>query len=221
MAKPDDISERELNLRKELADRTIDMHSTARNERVAAERSPEILEIGREISCLINDEKLEQARDRLTTELAKHPDELMFLNFKMILDGLDKPLGDYSQAKTAGLELIEKAVDQENIYYMMAAINNFGLIAHNEGHDEFSLAMYLIAYHFDNKALSVLCNLAGWYSRRNKMDQAMNWIVRIIDNNPNWKTDKEIVTFFSKNESLNNLRQYDRFKQEILSEIKK
>jgi tetratricopeptide (TPR) repeat protein len=220
MAKPEDISERERILRKELADRTIDMHSSSRNERVAAERDPRILEVGREISRLINDEKLEQARHRLAEELALHPDELMFLNFQMILDGLDKPKGDYSQAKKAGLELIEKAVDQDNSYYIMAAINNFGLIAHNEGHDEFSLAMYLIAYHFDNKTLSVLCNLAGWYSRRNRLDQAMTWVNRIIDNNPNWTQDEEIVTFFKKNESLHNLRQDENFKKRILTKLK-
>jgi tetratricopeptide (TPR) repeat protein len=219
MAKPEDISERERILRKELADRTIDMHSSSRNERVAAERDPRILEVGREISKLINEEKLEQARNRLTDELARHPDELMFLNFKMILDGLDKPQGDYGQAKQAGLELIENAVEQDNSYYIMAAINNFGLIAHNEGHDEFSLAMYLIAYHFDSKALSVLCNLAGWYSRRNRPEQAMSWVNRIIENNPGWQRDKEIVTFFKKNESLRNLREDSRFKKEILARL--
>jgi len=217
----DKISDRELALRKELAKRTVDMHSSNRVERVSAERSPEIIEIGREISRLINEEMLEQARERLQSELRKHPDELMFLNFQMILDGLDKPYGNYNHAKIAGAKLIEKALEQDNAYYAMAAINNLGLIAHNEGHDEFSLAMYLMAHFIDRKAFSVLCNLTGWYSRRGKYEQAMQWVNKIIENNPDWQSDEEITAFFTSNESLHNLRQYGFFKQNVLSKIGK
>jgi len=219
MPKPGKITEKERNLRKELAKRTVDMHSSSRNERLSAEKSPEILKIGREISHLINEELLEEARQRLKVELEKHPDELMLLNFQMILDGLDKPSGDYKDAKKAGIELIEKAAQQKNSYYIMAAINNLGLIAHNEGQDEFSLAMYLAAYAIDSNAFSVLCNLAGWYSRRNNLEQARYWVDRIIELNPGWKDDEEIKTFFVKNESLNNLRKDEAFKRDILSRI--
>jgi tetratricopeptide (TPR) repeat protein len=219
MPKPGKITEKERNLRKELAKRTVDMHSSSRNERLSAEKSPEILKIGREISHLINEELLEEARQRLRVELEKHPDELMLLNFQMILDGLDKPSGDYKDAKKAGIKLIEKAAEQKNSYYIMAAINNLGLIAHNEGQDEFSLAMYLAAYAIDNNAFSVLCNLAGWYSRRNIIDKARYWVDRIIELNPRWKDDEEIKTFFAKNESLNNLRKDEAFRRDILSPI--
>jgi hypothetical protein len=143
----------------------------------------------------------------------------MLLNFRLIVDSLLKQFGDYSVAKQAGLKLIEKAVSQKNSYYTMVAMNNLGLIAHKEGHEEFSLAMYLSAHFIDNSALFTLCNLAGWYSRKNELDRAMHWIERIIETNENWNKDDEIVSFLKKDESLFNIRKYSRFQEEVLSKI--
>ena len=98
-------------------------------------------------------------------------------------------------------------------------INNLGFIAHNEGHDEYSKAMYLAAHFIDDKALFALCNLAGWNARRNRLDEALVWVRRIMEVFPDWLDNEEIVSFFEKDESLHNLRSSDKFKSEVLSQI--
>lgn len=221
MGNTDKIHNHERALRKEFAQRTVNMSSSDEAERITAGDPPEMVKIGREISRLIDDERLEEARQRLAAELQKQPQELMLLNFQMILDSLDKPFGNYDQARKTGARLIAGAVEQNNAYYTMVAINNLGLIAHNEGHEEFSLAMYLAAHFIDNKALFTLCNLIGWYSRRRNFEKAMFWVERIIDYNSDWLSNDEIVSFFTKDESLHNLRNHNEFKIKILSRIKR
>lgn len=220
MSTPDNISERERALRKELAQRTINLSSSNISERQNADDSPELIEIGRQITRLIDEEMLEDARELLAESLKQFPNALMLLNFQMILDSLQKQFGDYKKAKETGLKLIEKAMLEGNSYYTMVGMNNLGLIAHKEGHEEFSLAMYLAAHNIDKEALFALCNLAGWYSRKNDPEKAMYWVNRIVASNENWNKNQEIVNFFKKDESLFNLRQHDDFQKEILSKLK-
>ncbi len=219
MNTPDNLSDRERAMRKELAQRTVNVSSSDISEREAAADSPELIEIGRQITRLIEEELLEDASDMLYKSLKKHPEELMLLNFQMILESLKKKFGDYTEAKQAGLKLIEMAAIKKNPYYTMVAVNNLGIIAHKEGHEDYSLAMYLAAHYIDDTALFTLCNLAGWYSRKNDLEKAMYWIKRIIRTKESWNKDEEIVSFLKKDESLHNLRTFDIFINEILSKI--
>jgi tetratricopeptide (TPR) repeat protein len=213
------LDEKTRALRKELSQRTVNMSRSGEEEHLQAGGSPEIISIGKEISQLIDDERLEEARDRLNTELKVHTDELLFLNLQMILDSLDKPYGSYDKAKEIGAKLIEMAVEKDSPYYLMVGINNLGFIAHNEGHDELSKAMYLTAHFIDRKALFALCNLAGWHARRNLLDEAQKWVDRIIETYPDWLDNEEIVLFFKKDESLYNLKNQDDFREKVLSKI--
>ncbi|MCP4580753.1 MAG: hypothetical protein GY839_04000 [candidate division Zixibacteria bacterium] len=213
------LDEKTRALRKEMSQRTVNMSRSDEDERIQADDSPELINVGKEISQLIDDERLEEARDRLKTELSAYPDELMFLNLQMILDSLDKPYGSYDKAKEVGGRLIEMAVEKDNSYYLMVGINNLGFIAHNEGHDELSKAMYLTAHFIDRKALFALCNLAGWHARRNKLDESLKWVERIMKTYPDWLNNDEIVLFFKKDESLHNLRIHEEYKKKVLSRI--
>lgn len=214
--KPD---EREKALRVELAQRTVDIQLSKQKERRKADDSPYVYEVGREISKLIHEERLEEARKRLKEELVNQPEEMMFLNLQMILDGLDKPFGDYEQTKKYGSKLMEIAVEKGNAYYTMAAVSNMGLIAQNEGHDEFSKVMYLAAHFIDKKEITLMLNLAGWYCRRGKLEEAQKWVDKILNNYPDWLERDDIVTFFKKDESLSNLREYAPYKEKVLSKI--
>jgi len=220
MNNPEKLDNKMRALRKELSQRTINMHLSEPQERSLADDTAIIIDIGKKISKLIDDERLESAREQLRIALAQYPDELMFLNLQMILDGLDKPFGNYNSAKIAGSNLIEVAVEKYNTYYTMAAIVNLGLIAHNEGHDDFSKAMYLAAHFIDRKAITPMRNLAGWYSRRGFVEKAQMWIRRIIEAYPDWLDREELVTIFLKDESLGNLRKHEPFKKEVLAIIK-
>jgi tetratricopeptide (TPR) repeat protein len=219
MNNPEKIDDKMRALRKELSRRTVNLHLSEAQERSKADDSVDIIDIGKKISKLIDDELLEDARGQLQAALGEHPDELMFLNLQMILDGLDKPFGNYNSAKKAGSNLIETAVEKNNTYYTMAAIVNLGLIAHNEGHDDFSKAMYLAAHFIDSKAITPMRNLAGWYSRRGFVEKAMTWVKRIIATHPDWLDREELTTVFLKDESLGNLRKYEPFRKEVLAKI--
>lgn len=219
MASPKQPDERERLLRVELAKRTVNVHVTKQDNPEDDKNIDDIHRAGKEISRLIQEERLEQARERLAGELKKYPDELSFLNLQMALDILDRPDGGYSEAKKAGNDLIEHAIEQKSSYYIMAAITNLGLIAHNEGHDHFSKAMYLTAHHLDNNAVTPMRNLAGWYSRRGNLESAQKWIDKIIDVRPDWIEDDGIVTFLKMDESLHNLRDYEPFKQAVTAKI--
>lgn len=219
MNKPDVLDEKERLLRKELAQRTINIHLSDQKDRRRAEDSPYVYEVGKEVSNLIHEERLEEARKRLKEELAKHPEEMMFLNLQMILDGLDKSFGNYEQTKKYGSELMEIAVERDSAYYIMAAINNMGLVAHNEGHNEFSKVMYLTAHFIDKKDIGPMRNLACWYARRGKLEKAQKWIDRILDSYPDWLERDDIVSFLKKDEALANLRTYMPYKEKVLSKI--
>jgi len=219
MNNPEKLDEKMRAMRKELSRRTVNLHLSDVRERSMADDNADIIDIGKKISKSIDDEKLEVAREQLKLAIAQYPDELMFLNLQMILDGLDKPFGNYNSAKKAGSNLIEVAVEKYNTYYTMAAIVNLGLIAHNEGHDDFSKAMYLAAHFIDRNAITPMRNLAGWYSRRGFVEKAMMWIRRIIEAYPDWLDRDDLVTVFLKDESLGNLRKHEPFKKEILSQI--
>jgi tetratricopeptide (TPR) repeat protein len=221
MNNPEKLDEKMRALRKELSRRTVNLHLSDAQERAMADDAADIIDIGKKISKSIDDERLEEAREQLRIALAEYPEELMFLNLQMILDGLDKPFGNYNSAKKAGSNLIEVAVEKYNTYYTMAAIVNLGLIAHNEGHDDFSKAMYLAAHFIDRKAITPMRNLAGWYSRRGFVDKAQMWVRRIIEAYPDWLDREELITVFLKDESLANLRKHELFKQEILTKIER
>jgi tetratricopeptide (TPR) repeat protein len=221
MNNPEKLDEKMRALRKELSRRTVNLHLSDAQERAMADDAADIIDIGKKISKSIDDERLEEAREQLRIALAEYPEELMFLNLQMILDGLDKPFGNYNSAKKAGSNLIEVAVEKYNTYYTMAAIVNLGLIAHNEGHDDFSKAMYLAAHFIDRKAITPMRNLAGWYSRRGFVDKAQMWVRRIIEAYPDWLDREELITVFLKDESLANLRKHEPFKQEVLAKIER
>ena len=83
-----------------------------------ASRDPEyVRRIGKEISQLIREEFLEEARERLERELQTNPDELGFLNLLMIINVMDRKFGDFSEAKKLGSRIMELAVEQDNVYY--------------------------------------------------------------------------------------------------------
>jgi hypothetical protein len=219
MASVDQIDERLRALRIELGQRAIKMHMAREDLRADAQDSPYAAKVGKEISKLIDEERLEQARARLKEELEKHPRELMFLNLQMALDMIDKPFGDYNAAKKMGLELVENAVAKGNSYYIRVALNNMGLIAHYEDQAEFSKVLYLAALHIDRKAIAPIQNLVCWCSRRNELQEAQMWVELLLGNCPDWLDNKEIVSFFLKHESLANLREYGPFREKILDVI--
>ncbi|MCD6160826.1 MAG: hypothetical protein J7K40_00240 [candidate division Zixibacteria bacterium] len=220
MSSSEKISERERKLRVELQKRTVGMYSDGVDERIDANDSPEVVAIGKEVSRLIDEEHLEEAREQLKKELAKKPNELGLLNLQIILDCLEKPFGSYDQAKKTVGRLMKIAVENDNSYYTSVALNNIGFIANKEGLDEFSRVMYLAAHFIDKEALSTIYNLAGWYARKNMLEEAQKWVDLILEISPDWQNDEKIVTFFRKRESLENLRSYGPFKTKILAKLK-
>lgn len=208
-------------LRKELSQRTINMLSRGENSQNASRDPDHVRQIGREISQLIRDEYLEEARARLEQELQTSPDELGFLNLLMIINVMDRKFGDFSEAKKLGSRIMELAVEQDNMYYTMAAINNMSIVAHNEGHDEISKVMYLAAHFIDRRDVGPMRNLAGWHARRNRLEEAQKWIDKLIETYPDWHAREEITTFLKKDESLYNLRTYEPFRQKILAKLEK
>jgi tetratricopeptide (TPR) repeat protein len=220
MKKSKQLSDKELALRKELSKRTVNMISRNSDGQAVAGDPPQVEELGQQISRLISDERLEEARDMLSDSLKKYPQEMGLLSLQMILDVMLKEFGSYDKAKQVGSEIIEIATEKKNAYYAMVAINNLALIAHNEGHDEYSKAMYMAAHLIDGKALGPMRNIAGWYSRRRKLEEAQKWIDKIIATFPEWQSREDITTFLNKDESLANLREYEPFKEKVLAVIK-
>ena len=219
MKKPKQLNYKELALRKELSKRTVNMISRNSDGQAVAGDPPQVEALGQKISSLISDERLEEARDMLGDSLKKYPQEMGLLSLQMILDVLLKEFGSYEKAKKVGSKIIEIATEKKNTYYAMVAINNLALIAHNEGHDEYSKAMYMAAHLIDGTALGPMRNVAGWYSRRGKLEESLRWIEKIIDSFPEWQSREDITTFLKKDESLANLREYEPFKMKVLSFI--
>jgi len=219
MRNPDPPGERERAHRIELGKRTISLPSrTERDEHIDRD-SPEIRKIGGAINALIREERLEDARSCLDEALALYPDEPGLLNLRVVLDVIDKPFGSYQKARESCIAALETAVNRDNFFYTSHILNNMALIAHKEGHDEFSKAMYLAAHFIDRSAFPPLFNLAAWNSRRGNLPEAMQWIERIQATFPDWRENEEIITFFQKDESLANLRNYHPFKEKTLSKI--
>ncbi len=215
----DSIDERELALRKELSKRTLSMPPRdARDE--GMDTDPEhIKKIGSDISHLIREERLEEARERLESEIKKYPDEPGLLNLQFALNMMLKPFGSYDKAKESTAKALELAVNRNSSYFARVAINNMALVAQKEGHDEFSKAMYLAAHFIDNKAITPMANIAGWYSRKGELEKSQKWIEKIIEIYPDWHENEEIKTFLLKDEMLRNLRSYRPFKERVLKVI--
>ncbi|UCC81157.1 MAG: hypothetical protein JSW64_07315 [Candidatus Zixiibacteriota bacterium] len=217
----DSIDERELALRKELSKRTLSMPSRdARDE--GLDTDPEhIKKIGSEISHLIHEEKLEEARERLEREIESYPEEPGLLNLQFALNMMLRPFGSYDKAIESTGRALELAVRRNSSYFVRVAINNMALVAQKEGHEEFSKAMYLAAHFIDNMAIPPMANIAGWYSRKGELEKSQKWIEKIIELYPNWHENEEIKTFLLKDEMLRNLRSYAPFKEKVLKKIRK
>lgn len=219
MKNPDPASERERALRIELSKRTISIPSRTERDEALDKDSAEIRHIGGQINSLIREEKLVEARDRLNKALEDYPDEPGLLNLRVVLDVIDKPFGNYEQARKNCIVALETSVNRDNVYYTSHILNNMALIAHKEGHEECSKAMYLAAHFIDRSAFPPLINLAAWNARKNRLAAAMDWVDRITRAFPDWAVNEEIITFFKKDESLANLRSYTPFKERILSKL--
>jgi tetratricopeptide (TPR) repeat protein len=217
----DFIDERELALRKELSKRTLSMPSRdARDEQL--DTDPEdIKKIGSEISHLIHEERLEEAKEQLEEALENHPEEPGLLNLQFALNMMLKPFGSYDEAKKSTGKAMELAVKRGSAYFTRVALNNMALAAQKEGHEEFSKAMYLAAHFIDNMAIPPMANMAGWYSRRGELEESMSWIEKLIELYPDWHKNDEITTFLLKDEMLKNLRSYGPFNKKVLNEIKR
>ena len=212
------VDDRELALRRELSRRTLSMPPrTARDDQ--RDTDPEVIKrIGAEISLLIQEERLEGARERLDQELARYPD---LLNLEFALNMILKPFGGYDKARESTGRAMELAVERGSAYFARVAINNMGLVAQKEGHEEFSLAMYLAAHFIDDMAIPPIANIAGWYSRKGELVKAQEWIDKLLGLYPDWCEHEEITTFLQKDEMLRNLRSYEPFIKRVLDEIKK
>lgn len=217
----DSFDEKELALRKELSKRTLSMPSRdARDEGLDTDPEP-IKKIGSEISHLIHEERLEEARERLEREIQNYPDEPGLLNLQFALNMMLRPFESYDKAKESTAKALELAVNRKSSYFVRVAINNMALVAQKEGHEEFSKAMYLAAHFIDNMAIPPMANIAGWYSRKGELEKSQKWIEKIIELYPEWYENEEIRTFLLKDEMLRNLRSYAPFKEKILNVINK
>jgi len=219
MKNPDPLSERERALRIELSKRTISVPSRSERDEQIDRDSEHIREIGGAINTLIREERLEEAGRRLDEAISRHPDEPGLLNLRVVLDVIDKSFGNYQKARESCIAALESATDRDNVYYTSHILNNMALIAQKEGHDEYSKAMYLAAHFIDREAFPPLINLAAWNSRKGNLQEAMAWIERIHATFPDWRDNEEITSFFIKDESLSNLRNYGPFKETVLSVI--
>jgi len=219
MKNPDPLSERERALRIELSKRTISIPSRTERDEDIARDSEQIRRIGGEINDLIREERLEEAQSRLSEALGQFPDEPGLMNLQVVLDIINKPYGNYARARGSCSVALETAVEKENIFYTSHILNNMALIAHKEGHEEYSKAMYLASHFIDQTAFPPMFNLAAWNSRKGNLPEAMHWIDKVISTFPDWQDNEEIVTFFRKDESLANLRAYKPFLEQVLSKL--
>jgi len=216
----DPVNEKELALRKELSKRTLSMPSRSPRDEQTDTDSEDIKKVGSEISLLIQEERLEEAKERLGKEIKKYPDEPGLLNLQFALDMMLKPLGSYDKAKESTGKAMELAIERNSLYFVRVAINNMALVAHKEGHEEYSRAMYLAAHFIDDMAIPPIANIAGWYSRKGDLEKSQKWIEKIIELYPDWHENEEITTFLLKDEMLRNLRSYEPFKDKVLKTIK-
>ena len=137
----DPIDEKERALRKELSKRTLSMPSRSPRDEKADTDSEDVKKVGGEISRLIQEERLEEAKERLEKEIKKYPDEPGLLNLHFALNMMLKPFGNYDSAKESTAKAMELAVERNSSYFIRVAINNMALVAQKEGHEEFSKVM--------------------------------------------------------------------------------
>jgi len=216
---PDPIDKKERALRKELSKRTLSMPSRSPRDEQIDTDPEDIKRVGSEISRLIHEERLEEAKERLEKEIEKHPDEPGLLNLQFALNMMLKPFGNYDKAKESTGKAMELAIERDSSYFVRVAINNMALVAQKEGHEEFSKAMYLAAHFIDNMAIPPIANIAGWYSRKGELEKSQKWIEKIIELYPDWHENEEITTFLLKDEMLRNLRSHEPFKEKVLKAI--
>lgn len=239
-------SEKELRLRKELAERTVKLNphwdelhvgkedvmnsvkfehhedSPDENLDAIAETEPEELgPIVKDISSLVRDEKLEEAMEELEKRMIEYPDEPRLYSLKMVIEMLDRPFNDYERIKRVAGDAMEVALKKNAPSHVSAVLNNMGILALSEGFKEYSKIFYLAAYFVNKNALSPLENIIGWCSRYNELEEAMTWVEKLIKKFPNWTDNEDIISFFTKDESLHNLRKYSQFQNIILSQIEK
>ncbi|MBD3234097.1 MAG: hypothetical protein GF315_10290 [candidate division Zixibacteria bacterium] len=239
-------SEKELRLRKELAERTIKLnphwnelheskedvmnsvkfehHEDAPDENLDAIVETEPKELGpivKDISSLIRDEKLEEAMEELEKRMTEYPDEPRLYSLKMVIEMLDRPINESARVKNVGCEALEVALKKNAPSHVSAVLNNMGILALSEGLKEYSKIFYLAAYFVNKNALSPLENIIGWCSRHNELEEAMIWVDRLIKKFPNWTANQDIISFFTKDESLHNLREHNEFQDTILKRIEK
>ncbi len=217
---PDPIDEKERALRKELSKRTLSMPPLSTRDEQKDADPEDISRIGRDISRLIHEERLEDAKERLEMEIKKYPDEPGLLNLQFALNMMLKPSGSYDKAKDSTGKAMELAIERKSSYFVRVAINNMALVAQKEGHEEFSKTMYLAAHFIDNMAIPPIANIAGWYSRKGELEKSQKWIEKIIELYPDWHENEEITTFLLKDEMLRNLRSYEPFKEKVLKVLK-
>jgi Tfp pilus assembly protein PilF len=132
---------------------------------------------------------------------------------------IDKPFGSYESAKKIGYKLFELAVENKSEYFTWVAINNIGIIVRNEGDEETAKLMFLTAHFINRQALAPMQNLANWFSRQGRLEDAQTWIEKILTRYPEWQKNENLVDYFKFEEALNNLRGFEPFKQRVLSQL--
>lgn len=220
MISDDHLDEKERALRIELGKRTVRAEARDNRDYEVAEDSEYARQTGDQISSLMRQERLAEARTQLAKELSLTPDELRFLNLQTLLDIYDRPDGDFRSAKTyAGLTM-EIAVRKHNPHYVQAALAHMGIIAQLEGHSHYSLMMHLAAHFIDRNHIVPMQNLAGWFATHGQLAEAQAWVEQLIHIYPDWHQREDMVDFFKKDESIHNLRSYEPFINNILEKIK-
>jgi hypothetical protein len=219
MIDDDHLDEKERALRIELGKRTVCAEARDDRDYQAAEDSEYARQTGDQISLLMRQERLAEARQRLAQELAKTPDELRFLNLQTLLELYDRPVGEFSAAEKYARQTMETAVNKHNPHYIQTALAHMGIIAQLQGRSQFSLMMYLASHFIDKNYVVPIQNLAGWYATHGQLAEAQTWIDRLVQVCPDWAQREDMIDFFQKDESIHNLRNYEPFINQILRKI--
>jgi hypothetical protein len=220
MVQDEHLDERERALRIELGKRTVCAEARADREYKVALDTEYARKMGDQISKLMREERLGEARKLLAQELAKAPHELRFLNLQTLVELYDHPSGDFSEAQKYARLTMEIAVEKGNPHYQQTALCHMGIAAQLEGKTQYSLMMYLAAYSIDKTYIVPIQNLAGWYATQGQLEEAMLWVDQLIQTCPDWLTREDMIDFFAKDEAIHNLRKHKRFIEEISNKIK-
>ena len=216
--------ERILALGNELGDRTLKILFGGTNIDIK-QIKPEIIEEIRRINGLIKEERFEKAKEKIKKAIKKHPNDPHLLNLQMLSEfsfkAIDSENTDYTKIREMGCRILESAVNNNLKLQIVFSLNNLGVIANFEGLSEYSKALYLAAHYIDKDSYLPLLNLVAWSSRKNLLDEAMEWVYKIIDKYPNWSENEEITTFFKKDIAIHNLRRHQPFIDKIIKKIKR